>query len=86
MSIKLDTEKEVLEARHLLGYYRQPGGWQVGGFTTNLIAAWEKADMGNRFKLAASFPELGKAVQISTTDGLSALADAVDEAVKRLGI
>ena len=44
--------------RQLLGYYGYEGGYPAGGFLSSLLDAWGKADMMNRQRLYAGFPEL----------------------------
>lgn len=65
-------------ARHLLGYYRKPGGWTPGAFTMSLIRCWELADNINQAKLYSQWPELGEAIVMmksGRTEGLANVAE-----------
>lgn len=44
--------------RQILGHYGYEGGYRPGGFLESLLNTWGKADMMNRSRLAAGFPEL----------------------------
>jgi hypothetical protein len=43
-------------AAHVLFHYGQEGGYQAGGFTTDLLSAMGKADPTNLDRLALGFP------------------------------
>lgn len=60
----LDGEALAQAARHLLGFYGKPGGYQPGTFTTLLIRAWEHADSSNNYKLSIIYPEMGVIVNL----------------------
>lgn len=69
--------QEVEAARHLLYHYGQPGGYQPGSFTKQLIRTLEAADHYNRSRLLRAFPEFKPAVQILITHGSTALAETI---------
>lgn len=43
----------------VLDYFGHPAGRQAGGFVTSLLETMGRADLGNRAKLVAAFPEWG---------------------------
>jgi len=67
------TEIEAAEA--LLGYYRHPAGVIPGGFATQLIVCFEKADPGNMLRLMTGFPEFARPIRIIQALGADALAE-----------
>lgn len=69
--------QELEAARHLLYHYGQPGGWEPGSFTKQLIRTLEHADHYNRNRLLGAFPEFKPAVQILITQGSTALANTI---------
>lgn len=69
------TETEAAEA--LLGYYRHPAGIIPGGFATQLIVCFEKADPGNTLRLMTGFPEFARPLRILQMLGADALAEEV---------
>lgn len=71
------TPSQVHAARDLLGYYGHAEGWTPGGFTNALLAAFERADMLNRSKLLAAFPEFKPALTVAALTGLDDLADRI---------
>lgn len=64
----------VEAARHVLWHNGDPRGIRPGSFTEKLLNAWAQADSMNASRLASVFPELGRAVNISRTEGSDALA------------
>ena len=71
------TPAEVQAARDLLGYYGHAEGWTPGGFTSALIAAFERADILNLNKLLAAFPEFHPALTVAASKGMDGLADRI---------
>lgn len=69
------TVKEAAES--LLGYYNQPGGKTPGGFATQLITAFEKADPSNRRRLLTGFPEFTVPLTVLQTSGAGQLSKLV---------
>lgn len=67
--IRKDAQAQEAAARHVLGYYNLPGGYQPGGFTAGLISLWEKADPVNRAKLCMAFPEMGYVIEQFQKEG-----------------
>lgn len=71
------TPKQVRAARDLLGHYGHAEGWTPGGFTSALITTFERADILNRSKLLAAFPEFKPALTVAALTGLDDLADQI---------
>lgn len=46
------------EARNVLWYFGHPQGWEPGAFTSALLSAIAKADLGNRALVGLGFPGL----------------------------
>ena len=65
---------ETVHAAHdLLGHYRLPDGFHVGGFRASLFDTWAKADTINSARLAIAFPEIAPAVEAMRNGGEAAV-------------
>lgn len=53
------------EARNVLHYFGHPQGWEPGSFTSALLLAIGKADLGNRALLGLGFPGLVAAMGLA---------------------
>jgi hypothetical protein len=63
-------EIRARDARDVLGVQGEKGGWDTGGFTTDLIRTIARADPENRGRLRQAFPGLVAAVEAySNLDG-----------------
>lgn len=58
----LRNATEIEAIRHAFYYYGYEGGYEPGSFTTKLMDAIAHADLSNRAKLWAAFPELVSAM------------------------
>lgn len=60
----------------VLDYFAHPAGRQAGGFVTSLLETMGRADLSNRAKLVAAFPEWGVpfAIAKDVAGGTDALA------------
>ncbi|MFH8804108.1 hypothetical protein ACH4F6_31720 [Streptomyces sp. NPDC017936] len=54
-------------AAHVLSHFGR-GGYPAGDWTESLISLIDRADMTNRAKLMAAFPDYGRAVLIAKYD------------------
>lgn len=77
-AMNLQSGDAIEAARHLLWTYDQPGGHEPGSFSKALIAALERADGRNQFRLLRAFPEYSGPVQILKTYGAQELARFVE--------
>ena len=68
-------QEEVI--RHVLGYFGASGGWEAGGFTSLMMRAYQKADPGNKARIALGFPELAEAMDtvMNQMDGIQKLQE-----------
>jgi len=54
-------------AAHVLSHFGR-GGYPAGDWTESLITLIDRADMANRARLLAAFPECGRAVLLAKYD------------------
>lgn len=76
------TPLELKVARDMLGFYKLPGGWSPGSFTTNLIRTLEVADSINTARILNEFSEFRTAYSVMTTYGGETLSKMVEEQSK----
>jgi hypothetical protein len=62
MTVDLASGEMLMATRSFLGVLGEDGGWATGGFTTKLVEAMMEADLWNRARLGAAYPELMTAV------------------------
>ncbi len=74
------SEVEVEDARKLLGFFNEPGGYTPGGFSSALIEAMLRADQTNLALLRVVYPSLGLAVHLykNVPGGLDQLTELVN--------
>lgn len=62
-------------ARHVLWHYGADGGYQPGSFTQKLMAAIDAADVVNKVRLRAAYPDLVDAMGLAANreDGIRTL-------------
>ena len=80
MASTADTQEAC---RHVLGYHGYEGGYPPGGFTTQLIELWAKADMNNQARLAVAFPAMGYAIRLLQRGEIEKLKDVALDGVIR---
>jgi hypothetical protein len=61
-----ETQQEV--ADWVLHWYGVPGHPPAGSFSTLIIAAYSKADPGNKARLRLGFPEIAEAMDLVNKD------------------
>lgn len=77
------TEETQEACRHVLGYHGYEGGYPPGGFTTQLIELWAKADMTNQWRLSTGFPVMAYAIGLLQNGEIEKLKDVALDGVIR---